>query len=89
MLNDLVRDILTQSGLSRPDGRMLHSYGLSDAEIAAIEAALRCATLHQSRQVAMAGLYVLWAAERIRRLYDGGGLNWALSLRLSGVRGSS
>lgn len=77
MLNDLVRDILSHSGLSRPDGRMLHSYGLSDAEIAAIEVALRCATLHQSRQVAMAGLYVLWAAERIRRHYDGGGLSWA------------
>lgn len=72
----VLQDLLLQAGVSGPDRRLLHAYGASDAHFAAMEAALLGVTALQKRQGAVAGLYVLWAAERIRSHYDGSGLSW-------------
>ena len=76
MKHAILRDILAQTGAPAPDGRLLHAYETSSAHFAAMEAALQGVTALQKRQGAVAGLYVLWAAERIRSHYDGSGLSW-------------
>lgn len=72
----LLHDVLTGAGLSAPDGRLLHGYDVSDPQFAAMGAVMSQLSPKHKRQMAVAGLYVLWAAERIRRGYDGSGLSW-------------
>ena len=75
-INTTISKILAASGITRADGRPLHSYDLSDGLFSEIhEVLLRCPR-QQLRAPQTAGLYVIWAAERIRRNYDGTGLSW-------------
>lgn len=76
MAEDLLNRILAEAGLSAPDGRLLHAYGLSDAHFAAIPLVLGRLDPRAKRGRAVAALYVLWASEHIRRRYDGSGLSW-------------
>lgn len=76
MAEDLLLRILAEAGLSAPDGRLLHAYGLSDPHFAEIARALRGLAPRRRRGQAVAALYVLWASEHIRRRYDGSGLSW-------------
>lgn len=73
----MLQDILAAAELTAPDGRLLHGYGLSDAQFSALGAQLQRFAPRHKRHAGVAGLYVLWAAERIRRGYDGSGLSWA------------
>lgn len=71
-----ISQILAASGITRADGRPLHAYDLSDDLLSEIhEILLRCPR-QQMRVPQIAGIYVIWAAERIRRNYDGTGLSW-------------
>jgi hypothetical protein len=67
---------LSNAGTLRPDGRLLHAYDVTDALYSEIHEALLRQPRNQMRAADTAGLYVLWAAERIRRHYDGSGLSW-------------
>ncbi|GAB1363989.1 hypothetical protein MASR1M32_32250 [Rhodobacter sp.] len=74
---NMLQEILAQAGLTAPDGRLLHGYSLTDAQFATLGAQLPRVSPRQKRQSVIAALYVLWAAERVRRGYDGSGLSWA------------
>jgi hypothetical protein len=59
----------------KPDGRPLHAYKLDDKAFARLEAVVS-QNLHANRFQSAAADFVLWAAERYRRDYDGGALSW-------------
>lgn len=67
---------LANAGTARPDGRLLHAYNVPDELYSRMHAALSRVPCSQMRAADTAGLYVIWAAERIRRHYDGSGLSW-------------
>lgn len=58
-----------------PDGRPLHAYRLDDEYFLHIEKTVRVG-LKRGRFRTSAASFVLWAAERYRRAYDGGVLSW-------------
>jgi hypothetical protein len=68
--------VLSDARTLRPDGRLLHAYNITDALYSEMHEALLRQPRSQMRGADTAGLYVLWAAERIRRHYDGSGLSW-------------
>ncbi|MES2434129.1 MAG: STY4851/ECs_5259 family protein [Pseudomonadota bacterium] len=76
MIDNVLQDLLQHAGVSAPDQRLLHAYAVSDAQFAAMQSALHAVLPTRKRQRAVAAVYVLWAAERIRRHYDGRGLSW-------------
>ena len=78
-----VEALLARHGLSAPDGRLLHAYGVTDAEFAEMTAALTSGAL----KVAPGRLFVLWAAEEIRRNHSVGGLTWDFLLTRCGLPG--
>jgi hypothetical protein len=68
----LIDLLLARHHLSAPDGRPLHSYGATDAEFAALAAAIA----PETGRLHTAPLFVLWAVEQIRRNYGSGSLTW-------------
>ncbi len=76
MTPNFLKQVFERAEITGPDGRQLHAYGLSDEIYDQIEATLASLPRALKRKSGWAGLYVLWAAERIRRHYDGAGLSW-------------
>ncbi|ATI42061.1 hypothetical protein CBW24_08605 [Pacificitalea manganoxidans] len=58
-----------------PDGRPLHAYRLDEEHYSHLEKTLE-RHLKLGRFKTAAAPFVLWAAERYRKEYDGGGLSW-------------
>ena len=58
-----------------PDGRPLHAYRLDEERYSHLEMILG-QNLKLGRFKTAAAPFVLWAAERYRKEYDGGGLSW-------------
>lgn len=58
-----------------PDGRPIHAYRLNEEQYSNLEKIL-VKNLRLGRFQTAAAPFVLWAAERYRREYDGGGLSW-------------
>lgn len=83
MVTFAVESILARHGLSAPDGRMLHAYCVTDEEFAAMSAAM--ANVAPGRSAGR--IFVLWAAEEIRRNHASGALTWDFLLDRLGLRG--
>lgn len=58
-----------------PDGRPIHAYRLNEEQYSNLEKIL-VKNLRLGRFQTAAAPFVLWAAERYRREYDGGGIAW-------------
>ncbi len=78
MLNQQVREVLGRVGLTRPDGRPLHAYGCTVAEMERLAGGLRLALARATDFGDIAPAFVLWSAEHIRLHHLGGQLTWAL-----------
>ncbi|WP_211195430.1 STY4851/ECs_5259 family protein [Tabrizicola sp. YIM 78059] len=68
--------ILERNAISRPDGRPLHGYRLTNEDLAALRQPLRTRVAIEERLGSTAQGFVLWAAERIRQDWPGGSLTW-------------
>lgn len=70
---------LTRFGLPLPDGRPLYRYRLGYTEFLALGEHLRTRAAIMRLQVieSDAALFVIWSAEWFRRVYQGGGEEWA------------
>ncbi|WP_339853303.1 STY4851/ECs_5259 family protein [Roseovarius nubinhibens] len=66
---------LEDAGLIKPDGRPLHAYRINEADFSRFEGSVR-QSLKNGRFRTAAAPFVLWAAERYRKEYDGGALSW-------------
>ncbi|MCC6006264.1 MAG: hypothetical protein JJU40_01150, partial [Rhodobacteraceae bacterium] len=73
---DVLNQILGRNDLSRPDGRALHAYQATTAEVATLRRLLKVRVASELRHPGTAQGFVLWAAERIRTDYGGGVLSW-------------
>lgn len=71
-----LQEILSDAGLSVPDGRPLHQYKLSPSRMATLEGTLRTRLAPGIGHVPMPASFVLWAAEHIRAKFPGGQLTW-------------
>jgi len=67
-----VTDILARHGLSRPDGRPLCTYLVTDADLAALT------SIVQHSDTLNPAAFVLAGAELWRRHYDGGASEWSV-----------
>lgn len=67
--------IVTNTGLTDPDGRPLHDYRCSTETFDELEKALRSRVL-AGPTASTASAFVYWAAERIRARFPGGQLTW-------------
>lgn len=88
--SDWKRELLIQRELSRPDGRALYLYRLTDDEFNALERLLREASSRLeltkiARLPGFSDLFVLYASEWWRRRYDGSGFAWEPILRALGT----
>lgn len=63
-------------GLPQPDGRPLWQYRITEPTLGAIETRLRQRAPHGLSSRSDAALFVLWAAERFRRQWDGRWQRW-------------
>ena len=70
---------LAPFGLPQPDGRPLYRYRISQAAFEALREHLRRRAAIMRYQIVEsdAALFVIWAAEWFRRVYAGGGEEWA------------
>lgn len=67
-----------------PDGRPLHAYRLNAEEHVYLEKLVK-EGLKYGRFQKMAAPFVLWAAERYRKEYDGGALSWEFLTKALGL----
>ncbi|MCC5974374.1 MAG: hypothetical protein JJT81_10025 [Rubellimicrobium sp.] len=72
----VLSEILGRCGLEAADGRALHAYHATAAEIAALRQLLPLRIDPDLRFAASAQAFVLWASEHIRTTYPGGHLTW-------------
>ncbi len=77
-----IENLLSRRELSAPDGRLLHAYGVTDTEFAAI------GELVSRKAIALPAprLFVLWASEVIRREHKEGLLSWEFLLTRLGPK---
>lgn len=70
---------LVRFGLPQPDGRPLYRYRVSKQAFDALQEYLRgrAGVMHFHIVESDAALFVIWAAEWFRRVYEGGGEEWA------------
>lgn len=64
-------------GIPEITGRPLHSYGIDDAAYGKLQLALARSLPNPRLRDLQAMPFVLWAAERFRRAFDGGHFTWA------------
>ena len=80
-----LQQILSDAGLSVPDGRPLHQYKLSPSRLTALEGTLRACLAPGTGYVPMPATFVLWAAEHIRAEFPGGQLTWVFLFESLGL----
>lgn len=89
-LSEWIDRMLSRHELSKPDGRQLYKYRITNAEFDDLESFLRqYVTVGQSylglsglaKRSMFPGLFVLYGAEWWRRRYDGSGFTWEGILR--------
>lgn len=68
--------LLARHGLSAPDGRPLHAYGLGDKGMTYLSQFLIEKMRQNLRGGRVPAAFVLWASERIRRDFQGGSISW-------------
>ncbi|WP_296992342.1 STY4851/ECs_5259 family protein [Thalassospira sp. UBA1131] len=80
---NVLREFSDGKGID-PDGRPLHAYRLSEPQYLNLGTKVKdCLRSGRYRSVATA--FVLWAAERYRKEYDGGALSWDFLTKALGV----
>ena len=73
---ETVSKIISQCGLTEPDGRPLHAYGCSSEDFAELKDTLRPAVAAGRGIEPVAAGFVFWAAEHIRANFSGGPMTW-------------
>lgn len=71
-----LRQILSELGLDRPDGRPIYALPISPEQHAEIRKQVRLRVLTEELIDGTAARFVLWAAEHIRAHFRGGQLSW-------------
>lgn len=72
----VLKDVLTRSGIEVADGRALHAYEPTAEEIDALRRLLPLRVNPDLKSPVTAQAFVLWACEYIRTTYPGGQLTW-------------
>lgn len=72
-----LREFWRKRNCPGPDARPMHLYLCDDDEYAALGHWLKPRLQSRAVSSGVAGWFALWAVERIRRFYAGGGLTWA------------
>lgn len=73
-----LKRILDRAGIAEPDGRPLHRYDCSDAEIDDVGKELADLLRRCRPTPELPAAFALWGAEEIRRSYASGHLTWSL-----------
>ena len=82
---NILSRVVSANKLTRPDGRPLYRYPLSEDTFAELEQFLRLHVVSETLIELSAPQFVLWAAEHIRSRFAGGPLKWEFVLAPLGL----